>query len=189
MLTTKYYSMKPSAFTNLINKQYTLMGERQNDLLNQANAAGLMKGGDLQQPPPADPNAAGGTAQNNPADATAPAPEGEAGSAEGEVKDVPPEGYVNLVRLLVKALSINVPEDQLDDIFSTEVVAENAVEVVDKIENIINLNKNTGENNSRLDNPKLKKFADTINEVNMMPRLKQIAKAMKKYSPSIDFKT
>lgn len=98
---------------------------------------------------------------------------------------VPPEGYVDIVRLLAKALVMDIPAGTIDDLFTLPITAENAEEVREGLEKAIGRNEMYGDNPEKLDNIHFKKFVSSINENNFMQRYKNILTIMKKYSDSI----
>jgi len=120
-----------------------------------------------------------------PQDAAAPAPQAEQPSAmpaKAAPVAVPPEGYVDLVRLLAKALVMNVPAGSVDTLFTTPITKENAYEMREQIENAISTNQSAGDNDARVTNPNVLKFVDSINENNFMAKYKQILDMMQNYS-------
>jgi hypothetical protein len=120
-----------------------------------------------------------------PQDAAAPAPQAEQPSAlpaKSAPVAVPPEGYVDLVRLLAKALVMNVPAGSVDTLFTTPITKENAYEMREQIENAISTNESAGDNDARVSNPNVLKFVDSINENNFMTKYKQILAMMQNYS-------
>jgi hypothetical protein len=120
-----------------------------------------------------------------PQDAAAPAPQEEQPSAlpaKAAPMAVPPEGYVDMVRLLAKALVMNVPVGSVDTLFTTPITKENAIEMREQIENAISTSESSGDNEIRITNPNVQKFVDSINENNFMAKYKQILAMMKNYS-------
>lgn len=99
---------------------------------------------------------------------------------------VAPEGYVELVRLLAKALVMNVPPESIDQLFSTEISKENAEAVVQGLQDLIATTGNFEDNPERVDNVNFQKFYNSINENNFYSKLKTIITAMKKYSNDVD---
>jgi hypothetical protein len=102
--------------------------------------------------------------------------------------DVAPEGYTEIVRLLAKALVINVPPDAIDDLFSTKITGENVEGIREGLEDLINTSTNYQDNPERLKNPHFTEFYNTINENNFYKKLKEVINIMKKYSNDIDLK-
>jgi len=128
--------------------------------------------------------------QNEPAAVTepeaAPAPEAP---AKPERVEIAPEGYTEMVRLLAKALVINVPSDAIDNLFSTKITGENVEAIREGLENLINTSGNYSDNPERVENPRVKEFINSINENNFMSKYKQVIDMMKKYSNDIDINT
>jgi len=129
--------------------------------------------------------------ENQPAAAAPEAvPAAEPVPAEKEIvkQEVAPEGYTELVRLLAKALVMNVPPDAIDNLFSQKITGENAENIREGLEELINTSTNYQDNPERLENPHYKAFLNSINENNFYSKLKEIISAMKKYSNDIDIK-
>lgn len=122
-----------------------------------------------------------------PADAAAPAPQAaqpqqlpaDNSATQGTV---PPEGYVDMVRLLAKALVMNVPTGSIDALFTEPVTKENAIAVREGLQNSINTSETYEDNPQRLENIHFKSFVNSINENNFMSKYKEILSVMKKYS-------
>jgi len=120
-----------------------------------------------------------------PQDAAAPAPQAEQPSAlpaKAAPVAVPPEGYVDMVRLLAKALVMNVPAGSVDTLFTTPITKENAYEMREQIENAISTSESASDNDARVSNPNVLKFVNSINEKNFMVKYKQILDMMQNYS-------
>ena len=120
-----------------------------------------------------------------PQDAAAPAPQAEQPSplpAKAAPMAVPPEGYVDMVRLLAKALVMNVPTEAVDSMWTTPITKENAETIRAGIQNAIKENENYEDNPERLENPHFKQFYNSINEKNFVQKYKQILSIMKRYS-------
>lgn len=100
-------------------------------------------------------------------------------------QEIAPEGYTELVRLLAKALVMNVPPDTIDNLFSVKITGENTEAVREGLEELINTSTNYEDNPERLKNPNFLKFYNSINENNFYNKLKEITSAMKKYSNDI----
>lgn len=117
-----------------------------------------------------DPNAT----PNPAADATAPDPSAQTTTPAGapQVTDVAPEGYVDLVKLLVKATAMNFPEGDLDQLYQTDVTKENAFIVRDAVKSALTMYE--GDNMLRLDNPNYKAFLNSINKNNLYLKLNKI---------------
>jgi hypothetical protein len=109
--------------------------------------------------------------------------------AKPERVEVAPEGYTEMVRLLAKALVINVPPDAIDNLFSTKITGENVEAIREGLEDLINTSGNYSDNPERVENPRVKEFIDSINENNFMSKYKQVIDMMKKYSNDIDINT
>jgi len=119
----------------------------------------------------------------NTQDAAAPAPNAEKPQpAEGQPTAVPPEGYVDMVRMLAKALVMNVPAGSIDALFTTPITRENATQVREGLQDAINTNENFEDNPQKLENPHFRKFLDSINENNFMSKYKQLLSTMQKFS-------
>ena len=117
---------------------------------------------------------------------TAQAPEAP---AKPERVEIAPEGYTEMVRLLAKALVINVPPDAIDNLFSTKITGENVEAIREGLEDLINTSGNYSDNPERVENPRVKEFINSINENNFMSKYKQVIDMMKKYSNDIDTNT
>ena len=108
------------------------------------------------------------------ADATTPDPNAAQPAAVGEqqLTQIAPAGYVDLVKLLVKATAMNFPEGDLDQLYQTEITKENAFIVRDAVKDALTMYE--GDNMIRLDNPNYKKFLDSINTNNLYLKLDKI---------------
>jgi len=119
-------------------------------------------------------------------DAAAPAPQAEQPEALPKSKEqtvtVPPEGYVDMVRLLAKALVMNVPAGSIDALFTTPITKENATAVREGLQDAINTNENYADNPQKIADPHVQHFINSINENNFMVKYKQILAIMKNYS-------
>jgi len=119
-------------------------------------------------------------------DAAAPAPQAEQPEALPKSKEqtvtVPPEGYVDMVRLLAKALVMNVPAGSIDALFTTPITKENATAVREGLQDAINANENYADNPQKIADPHVQHFINSINENNFMVKYKQILAIMKNYS-------
>lgn len=109
--------------------------------------------------------------------------------AKPEAVEVAPEGYTEMVRLLAKALVINVPPDAIDNLFSTKITGENVQDIREGLEDLINTSGNFSDNPERMENPRVKEFINSVNENNFMSKYKQVIDMMKKYSNDIDINT
>ena len=110
-------------------------------------------------------------------DAAEPAP------AEGPTA-VAPEGYVDLVRLLVKATAMNFPVGALDELYRMDVTQENAFTVQKAIVATLKQYEATGDNQERLENPNYKRFIDSVNPGNFIERLKTVKSIIDNRSPN-----
>jgi len=100
--------------------------------------------------------------------------------------NVPPEGYVNLVKMVAKALVMNIPPGEIDALLSGgDITKENAFEIQNALKAVLNDNEVREDNVERLNNPNYKKFVDSINENNFMQKYDKILGIMKKRSPYI----
>jgi hypothetical protein len=106
-----------------------------------------------------------------------------------EKQEIAPEGYVEMVRLLAKALVMNVPPDAIDDLFTGKIAAENASAVREGLENLINTSSNYKDNPEKLENKHFLEFYESINENNFYKKFNEIVNIMKKYSHNIDVQT
>jgi len=122
--------------------------------------------------------------QATPAASAEPAPEPK---KEIQKVDVAPEGYTEMVRLMAKALVMNVPPEAIDDLFTTKITGENVEAVREGLEDLINTSSNYQDNPERLENIHFKTFVNSINEKNFYNKFKEIVGMMKKYSNDIDF--
>jgi hypothetical protein len=119
----------------------------------------------------------------NTQDAAAPAPATEQPApAKSETVSLPPEGYVDMVRMLAKALVMNVPAGSIDALFTTPVTQENATQVREGLQDAINTNENYADNPQKIENPHVQHFINSINENNFMAKYKQLLSIMQKYS-------
>jgi len=114
-----------------------------------------------------------------------PVPMPKKGEESGTQK-VAPEGYVELVRLLAKALVMNVPPESIDQLFSTDISKENAEAVAQGLQDLIATTGNFKDNPERTENKNFLKFYNSINENNFYSKMKTIISAMKKYSKDVD---
>jgi len=120
-------------------------------------------------------------------DATAPAPQQAPPptpptAQKEEPSALPPEGYVDMVRMLAKALVMNIPAGTIDALFTKPINQESAVEAREALQQSIASNENYEDNPQRITNPHVKKFVDSINENNFMAKYKEILNIMKRYS-------
>jgi len=121
-----------------------------------------------------------------PQDAAEPAPQQQQAepqpAATAEPAAIPPEGYVDMVRMLAKALVMNVPAGSIDALFSAPVTKENAIQVREGLQDAIATNENFEDNPQKIENPNFKSFINSINENNFMVKYKQILTTMQKFS-------
>jgi phospholipase/lecithinase/hemolysin len=122
-----------------------------------------------------------------PQDAAAPAPATEqpAAAADKAPQSIPPEGYVDIVRMLAKALVMNIPAGAIDDLFTIPITKENATEVREGLQAAIAANENYQDNPQKIQNPHFENFVRNINENNFMAKYKEILNIMKRYSNDI----
>jgi hypothetical protein len=116
------------------------------------------------------------------ADAAAPDPNAPV-PTDNNVAQVAPEGYVGLVKLLSKAAAMTFPPGALDEIYRTDITAENAFPMQTALEAAIKQNEMYDDNPERLDNINVKKFINSINTGNFINKYKQILAAMNKQDP------
>jgi hypothetical protein len=102
---------------------------------------------------------------------------------------VAPEGYVEMVRLLAKALVMNVPPESIDQLFSSDINKENAEAVAQGLQDLIKTSGNHEDNPERVENIHFQDFYNSINENNFYNKLKHIISVMKKYSNDVDITT
>lgn len=98
---------------------------------------------------------------------------------------VAPEGYVEMVRLMAKALVMNVPPDAIDGLFTQNINGENVEQIREGLEELINTSTNYKDNPERLENPNFIKYYNSINEMNFQKKFKEIINIMKKYSNDV----
>jgi len=128
-----------------------------------------------------DPGAAGGA--GTPAtDATTPDPTAQPQAAAGDQEPVKvaPEGYVDLVKLVVKAMQMNFPVGSLDDLWTTEVnesnafTVEKAINAAMKTYSLYGGEGDDATNDQRLENPNYRKFVQGINTANLYQKLNKL---------------
>jgi hypothetical protein len=135
----------------------------------------------LENPIPGEMPPAAATIEGQP-----PAPgAGEApdASPQPEIGAMSPAAEVTLVRLLVKALVINIEDSDLSTITKIdqpEINQENADRVKQDIISIINSQQTRGDNEDRIE--AVTEVVHSINENNRKSMLNNILKVMKKYS-------
>jgi hypothetical protein len=118
-------------------------------------------------------------------DAAAPDPNAAPAPEVDTPTPVAPEGYVGLVKLLSKAVAMNFPAGALDEIFRTEITAENAFPMQTALEAAIKQNEMYADNPERLDNVHLKEFINSINAKNFIGKYQHVLAAMKNQDPFI----
>jgi hypothetical protein len=106
-------------------------------------------------------------------------------AAEAQPTAIPPEGYVDMVRMLAKALVMNIPAGSIDALFSTPITKENANNIREGLQDAIKSSENYEDNPQRIINPNFKTFVGSINENNFMAKYKEILNIMKRYSNDI----
>jgi hypothetical protein len=115
-------------------------------------------------------------------DATTPDPTAQPQAAAGdqEPAKVAPEGYVDLVKLVVKAMQMNFPVGSLDDLWTAEITEKNAFTVEKAINAAMKeygLYGGEGDdvpNDQRLENPNYRKFIQSINTTNLYQKLNKL---------------
>lgn len=120
------------------------------------------------------------------------APDPSAVQQQPEVKpetkqiNIAPEGYVNLVKLIAKALVMDISASEIDTLLTgQEVTKENALEMEKGLNAVLRDNEIKSDNMERLQNPNYKKFVDSINEKNFMQKYEKLLSIMKQKSPYI----
>ena len=119
------------------------------------------------------------------ADAAEPAADASATAPDAGVAPVAPEGYVDLVKLIAKATAMNFPAGALDEIFRTEITAENAFPMQQALEAAIKQNEMYSDNPERLQNIHYREFVDSINPSNFIQKYKTLVSTLKKQNPYI----
>ena len=109
--------------------------------------------------------------------------------AKEEPDALPPEGYVDIVRMLAKALVMNIPPGSIDTLFTKPINRETATDVREALQQSIAQNENFEDNPSKLTNPHFRKFEQSINENNFMAKYKEILNIMQRYSDDPNLKT
>ena len=106
-----------------------------------------------------------------------------------ETDALPPEGYVDIVRMLAKALVMNIPPGSIDTLFTKPINRETATDVREALQQSIAQNENFEDNPTKLTNPHFRKFEQSINENNFMAKYKEILNIMQRYSDDPNLKT
>jgi len=130
------------------------------------------------------------TEQDTPAmsqDAAAPDPAAQpAPSSDETPQPVAPEGYVSMVKMLAKALVMDVPAGEIDAVFTgNNITAESAFDIQNQLKNVMKVNEVNSNNIERLNNSNYLKFVETINEKNFMQRYNSLLNFMKSKSPNV----
>jgi hypothetical protein len=122
-----------------------------------------------------------------PQDATTPDPAAQPEpAADNEPQAVAPEGYVSVVKMLAKALVMDIPAGEIDAIFTGNAISkENAFDIQNKLKLVMNENEVKSDNIERLNNSNYQKFINSVNENNFMQRYNVIVDYMKKKSPYV----
>jgi hypothetical protein len=118
-----------------------------------------------------------------------PDPATPAPQATEEPDTLPPEGYVDIVRMLAKALVMNIPAGSIDTLFTKPINRETATDVREALQQAIAQNENYEDNSNKLTNPHFRQFEQSINENNFMAKYKEILNIMKRYSDDPNLKT
>ena len=133
---------------------------------------------------PIDPAGAPIPPAPDPAAAPSPAPgAGEQPDSSPEQSALSPAAEVTLVRLLLKALVINIEDSDLTTLTKIdhpEINAENAEQVKQDIVSVINAQQTRGENEERVDS--VRELMLGINEKNSKSMLNKFVSLMKQYS-------
>lgn len=126
-------------------------------------------------------------AQGEPQDAAAPDPTAQpTPAADDAPQAVAPEGYVSLVKMLAKALVMDIPAGEIDSVFTgNNITKENAFDIQNKLKLVMNENEVKSDNIERLENPNFNKFVNSVNENNFMQKYNVIVNYMKKKSPYV----
>ena len=115
-------------------------------------------------------------------DAAAPAPQAEQPEALPKSKEqtvtVPPEGYVDMVRLLAKALVMNVPAGSIDALFTTPITKENATAVREGLQDAINTNENYADNPQKIADPHVQHDERKENPVSRVHHIAPVQRLM-----------
>ena len=139
----------------------------------------------LNEQPVPDPAMAAPPAAPAPAAAPEPAPPGTGEQPDASPPDagLSPAAEVTLVRLLLKALVINIEDSDLTTLTKIdhpEINAENAEQVKQDIVSVINAQQTRGENEERVDS--VRELMLGINEKNSKSMLNKFVSLMKQYS-------
>lgn len=109
----------------------------------------------------------------------------EQGTDANQVTQVAPEGYTDIVRLLVKATAMNFPVGALDELYRTKITNENAFIIQSAVEVAIKQYETSGDNQERLQNPHYKQFFDSVNTKNFIEKLKTVESIIKSQNPYV----
>lgn len=134
------------------------------------------------------------TEQDQPQDATTPAPAetpDNIPSSDTATSDQPqpvaPEGYVSMVKMLAKALVMDIPAGEIDAVFTgNNISSESAFDIQNKLKLVMNENEVKSDNIERLNNPNYKKFIESVSENNFMQKYNSLLSYMKSKSPNIN---
>ena len=128
--------------------------------------------------------------REQPEDATAPDP--NAGDVQVDAVEKPvlakiaPEGYVNIVKMVAKALAMTIEPSEIDTLLTgEEITKENALQIEKGLAAVMRDNEVKHDNIERLNNPNLKNYIDSINEKTFMQRYNHLLSLMKRESPYI----
>jgi hypothetical protein len=116
-------------------------------------------------------------------DAAVPDPNAPPVPAEGEPTPIAPGGYVDLVKLLAKAMAMNFPAGALDEIFRADITPDNTFSMQTALEAAIKQNEMYADNSERLQNIHYSQFVDSVNTGNFIKKYKQLLTSMKKQDP------
>jgi hypothetical protein len=120
-------------------------------------------------------------------DATAPDPSAQPKpEADNTPQAVAPEGYVSLVKMMAKALVMDIPAGEIDAVFTGNTISrENAFDIQNKLKLVMNENEVKSDNIERLENPNYKQFVDSVNENNFMQKYNTLINYMSLKSPYV----
>lgn len=125
--------------------------------------------------------------QEAPQDATTPDPAAQPKpTADNSPQPVAPEGYVSLVKMMAKALVMDIPAGEIDAVFTgNDITKESAFDIQNKLKLVMNENEVKSDNIERLENPNYKNFVNSVNENNFMQKYNVLVNYMKRKSPYI----
>lgn len=87
---------------------------------------------------------------------------------------IAPEGYVDIVRLLVRATAMTFPIGALDTLYKTPVTIENANATKVAVESACKQYELTGDNEQRTENHNIQTYIDSITMNNFIEKLKEV---------------